>query len=757
MVRGDSKVSQATRILFCTYGVLLRRLQEDPDLGAITHVVLDEVHERGMESDFAMALLTQSARRRAGLNIVLMSATIATDRFATYLGAATGLEGKAPVLEIPGRTFPVADFYKNSYEERVLELAHLRAYRDDDDVGYGDHSARRGGGSGAPASDRIDYQLAAALLGVLTDGTGADDSAVGAMLEPAQGAILVFLPGVPEIDRMARVLSSSTVGRRRTAVFPLHGALSPADQKQVFAPLSRDKSGSAPLKIVLSTNVAEASVTIPDVTVVVDTCRVKESGFDAERGMTSLLTKFCAKDSMRQRMGRAGRVSAGRCFRLITSGTYEKLPAHGLPEMKRVPLDRLVLQCSQMLHVRRQQRAATGQVVKAQKDAIVPPLERCFRMLRACPDPPEKAAVEGAHQSLMECRALQQDGTITPLGQHLAALPCTPRLGRILIYGALLGCAAPCAAVAAALITRSPFLSQRDPADRKRADQARARLAGTNGRQTQNSDHLVLAAAVSAYRAVSSHGAKRLFCRDHCLSAERMAEVCQQQEDLLDGLVQLGFVANRRAALAHSRDGPGAARLLAGAICAGLYPQLVRIIKPPKRFIATHSGAVEREAEGKEIKYFLTDKDALPHAEPTDPKEREYAARDANIDTKGMRRIFVHPSSVNFHAGSYQSFYLVYGELTGDANRTYVRDCTEVSAFPLLLFGGALATNYSEGTVTVDNNVRFQAPGRIVALVEKLRAALDVLLEDKIADPFLDVESSVERAAAVEVITCDGI
>ena len=157
----------------------------------------------------------------------------------------------------------------------------------------------------------------------------------------------------------------------------LHGSLSPSEQKKVFVPARFNE-----IKIVVSTNVAEASVTIADVTVVIDSCRVKEIGFDQENQMTSLLMKFAPQDSMRQRRGRAGRVQKGRCFRLITSKTFQNIPVHGVPEMLRVPLDNLVLQIASM---------------KLN--------ESCISILCRCPDPPSPASIAAAIQSL-KCKQI---------------------------------------------------------------------------------------------------------------------------------------------------------------------------------------------------------------------------------------------------------------------------------------------------------------------------------------------------------------
>ena len=199
------------------------------------------------------------------------------------------------------------------------------------------------------------------------------------LFAPAHGSILIFMPGVPEINKLARLLQQhykhDAPGAPRLKILPLHGNLSPNEQKVVF-----HNAGHNEIKIVISTNVAEASVTIPDVSVVIDTCKVKEIQFDTEIQTSVLTTKFAALDSLRQRRGRAGvfssfkcglspppvyffilfvcnpsrhcasflcfpgRVQKGRCFRLITRGTHDKLPQHSVPEILRVPLEKIVLQ-----------------------------------------------------------------------------------------------------------------------------------------------------------------------------------------------------------------------------------------------------------------------------------------------------------------------------------------------------------------------------------------------------------------------------
>lgn len=196
--------------------------------------------------------------------------------------------------------------------------------------------------------DHLDYELLVSLilyaispqgereLGLRDDGAedAGRDGGVG-----LGGSVLVFMPGTMEIDRLCRELEHATEGSQHLWVLPLHGSLPPQKQRAVFDPPPRGCR-----KIVVSTNIAETSITIPDVTVVVDSCRVKEMGYDVARQMPRLQESWASQDSLIQRKGRAGRVREGVSFKLIRRKTFQKLPAHGTPEIRRVPLDHLVLQ-----------------------------------------------------------------------------------------------------------------------------------------------------------------------------------------------------------------------------------------------------------------------------------------------------------------------------------------------------------------------------------------------------------------------------
>ncbi|CAN0117900.1 unnamed protein product, partial [Ectocarpus fasciculatus] len=404
-IRGESKAGPDTRLLFCTTGLLLRRMQGDPRLEELTHLVVDEVHERHLDADFLLALLIGILPKRPKLKVILMSATLDTARFAAYFGGLSGLPGgKTPVLHIPGRTFPVRDLY---LEDAIAATGHRprlkrkQASATPGTTGGGGDSAAAaaaasakpdegsGGGAGRPGGlegpshwlqefeeeeeedeeelaqqerergalggvdmdrvdeDHLDYELLVSLvlysvspqgereLGLRGGGgeEGDDDD------RGVSGSVLVFMPGTMEIDRLCRELEHATEGGQGLCVLPLHGSLPPQRQRAVFDPPPRGKR-----KVVVSTNIAETSITIPDATVVLDSCRVKEMGYDVARQMPRLQESWASQDSLTQRKGRAGRVREGVSFKLLRRKTFARLPAHGTPEIKRVPLDHLVLQ-----------------------------------------------------------------------------------------------------------------------------------------------------------------------------------------------------------------------------------------------------------------------------------------------------------------------------------------------------------------------------------------------------------------------------
>ena len=781
-IRGDSKCGAATRLLFCTTGVLLRRLQEDKALEQLTHVIVDEVHERSVDGDFLLALLRDLLLKREGLKVILMSATVDAEKMAAYF-RGRGLE--CPVLHIPGFTHPISELYLDEllpaidYRPRLRKKREPKAPRggpggargedQDEEVEEEEEEEEEeeqeeglGGGSGARRraeastvrgmdlgallgqldddSIRSDYALLArAVLFCLGGFRGRGGGRVALSVDPpADGSLLVFLPGVGEVMRCVReVQRLCGEAGERVVVLPLHGSLPAAEQRRVFRSPPKGQR-----KVVVCTNIAETSITIPDATVVIDTLSVKATGFDAGRNMASLRVGWCAQDASRQRRGRAGRVRPGVCLRLCSRAKFAALDRATKPEMLRVPLDQLVLQIRAM------------------------GLGASAAFLADCLDAPPPAAVEAAERRLAALGAVRVDrparktlreierAPLSPLGRHLSRIPADAAVAKMLIYGALLGASDAILTAAAALSARSPFLSPGpDRAARAALQGERERLARSLGGR---SDHLAVVAAFDAYREaaraagrrdVRGWHAGRRWCAEHHLSGQRMEELAELRAQYRDALADLGFLPRGGAEAAAAARG---SQVFRAALLAGLYPNLIRVVKSQQRFAETSGGAVEKLRDAREMQFFVN-----PSQRPVEPSggREDYDVYDV---VKALDRVHLHPSSVLFAEREWPSHWAVYHEIVV-SERAYVRDACEVKPYALLLFGGSLEAQPLRGTVTVDGWVRFEATPRVIALVNELRRRLDEVLEAKLLDPALDVSRSPVVRGVVRLLETNGV
>jgi len=384
-VRFDRRLGPHTRIRVVTEGVLLAQLQRDPSLPGVGAVVLDEFHERSLHADLALALLRETVDAlRDDLAVVVMSATMDPAPVARFLGAGRGAPGAAPTLQVAGRTFPVEVRYRPP------------------------RASRRGGREGSLTQRALDAVPAAVAEAV--------ETALDAGLPG--GTVLVFLPGVREIQRAARALEP-TATRRGWTLAELHGRLPPAAQDAALRPCSG-------WRVVLSTNVAETSLTIPDVVAVVDTGLVKRPRHDASVGVGRLVTERVSRASADQRAGRAGRVRRGWAWRLWSEHDHAGLLAAEPPAVARADLARLVLELKGW--------------------GVTDP--RRFDFFEA-PSPQALDAAEGVLTALGAIDA--PGGPITARGRALLRLPAHPRVGRFLLEAHARGQAALGAQVAAAL------------------------------------------------------------------------------------------------------------------------------------------------------------------------------------------------------------------------------------------------------------------------------------------------------------------
>ncbi|MBE2212833.1 MAG: ATP-dependent RNA helicase HrpA [Opitutaceae bacterium] len=433
-IRFMDESSADTAVKFLTDGMLLAEVQADPMLRAYDTIVIDEAHERSLNIDFLLGHLNQLRHRRTDLKIIITSATIDTAAFSRAFD-------DAPVIQVSGRLYPVEVIYAPVDEllEEAGEFTHLDA-------------------------------VVAALERVL--------------LESDRGDVLVFLSTERDIRETADLIESRHFGPLE--IVPLFGRLAAADQQRVFAPSRRRK-------IVLSTNIAETSLTIPGIRFVIDTGEARISRFNNRTRTRRLPIEPISQSSANQRKGRCGRVAEGVCIRLYSEDDFKKRPEFSVPEIHRANL---------------------ADVILRMKSARLGDIER-FPFI----DPPPPAAIAAGYALLEELGAIDAQHTLTPLGRDLARLPVDPIVGRMLLQATQERAVREVLVVAAALSIQDP---RERPADAEAAaDAAHRRFVHPD------SDFLTLLAIWDAFHDEVEHlsqGRLRKFCRQHFLNYNRMRE-----------------------------------------------------------------------------------------------------------------------------------------------------------------------------------------------------------------------------------------
>jgi ATP-dependent helicase HrpA len=445
-VRFNDKVKNTAYVKFMTDGILLAEIQGDPLLRGYDTIILDEAHERSLNIDFLLGFLKRLLPQRPDLRVIVSSATLETERFATFFGGA-------PVIEVSGRTYPVDVLYR------------------------------------PPRDDEAD--LADAVANTVNE---------IAEMDP-RNDMLVFLPGEREIREAAGEIEKRALPH--TVVLPLYARLSAAEQQRVFQrPPQR--------RVVLATNVAETSLTIPGIVYVVDAGVARVNRYSVRTGVSQLLVEPISKASADQRKGRCGRTESGVCFRLYEEQDYEARPAHTDPEIKRVSLAGVML---------RMKALRLGDIER-------------FPFL----DPPQPRAITEGYRVLEELGAIRDDGRLTPIGEELGRLPVDPRLGRMILGGRDEGALGEVLIIASALGLQDP--RERPAALQQRADEAHRKFRDEG---SDFASYLKLWRFWQDARARSSRGQMHKLCRDNFLSYNRMREWEDIHEQLVRVMRELGF------------------------------------------------------------------------------------------------------------------------------------------------------------------------------------------------------------------------
>lgn len=688
-IRMESRRSSRTKLLFCTTGVVLRRLQDDPNLTGVTHVIVDEVHERQQQTDVLLIVLRQLLQTtRPDLKVILMSATMDEKLFCSFFHGA-------PLVSVPGRTFPVNNYYLEDLLEatdHLIEESSRYALRENHRGEKMQMMITTRGGEkrkqmvachdnplsmeldesfypGFKLSTRlslwrvneevINYDLIEDVLTLLL--VKKDYSALalpdGADMS-SNGSILVFLPGLGEIKALAERLEGSR-HFRSCDIIPMHSTLSSKDQRRAFTPASPGRT-----KIILGTNICETSITLPDVVCVIDCGRVRQVTRNKRTGGSMLVQQWCAKSSCKQRAGRAGRVQRGMCLKLYSSNTAEYImKAESVPELRRVPLEEV---CMSIL--------ASGFS------------QNCMQFLSQAPQPPSIDSVRAAVEVLHQVGAVEADNErerLTSLGLHLAKLPVDVRIAKMMIFGVLFCTIEPVLTIAASLSSKSPFAEFFNDDGTAKAKQKQFMDPG--------SDFITYVNVWEAYSKATetSPSAGRKFCKENYLNFVALREISDSRRQFLDLLCSIGFLDKSDAAnLKQSAFNRHAKKFeLVHAVCAaGFYPNIARLDQSPAMDIS------------------------LWH---------------------NNERIYFHGKSVNASKKQFQSSdkWVVFHEKFGTTHRTSVATTAFVHPFVLCLFGGSVVVKHTERKVLVDGWMELPMAAQVGVFLRETRKQLDLLLQ----------------------------
>ncbi|ETW87318.1 hypothetical protein HETIRDRAFT_413634 [Heterobasidion irregulare TC 32-1] len=698
-IRLESNTTRNTRLAFVTNGIALRMLEGGSGQGGmgtafdeITHIVIDEVHERSIESDFLLIVLKSLLQQRSDLKIVLMSATVDAEKISDYFGGC-------PILHVPGRTFPVdirfledaVELTKWSITENspYAKRLHEKFYRGKKRTEWTEETAANEDDDEESSSENVKlekrYSANTSMTINLLDERVMLYDLIMRLLERIcfedesyasySAAILIFMPGIGEIRRLNDLLADHPLfgTGQGFLVYPLHSTISSENQGAVF-----DIPPPGIRKIVIATNIAETGITIPDITCVIDSGKHREMRFDEKRQISRLVETFIAKSNAAQRRGRSGRVQNGLCFHLFTKIRHDtQLADHPLPEMMRLSLSDLALR------------------IKILKVKLGSSIED---VLSRALDPPSSINIQRAVSMLIEVRALTSAEEITPMGRLLSALPTDVHLGKFLLTAALFRCLDPALTIAATLNSKSPFLTpfgHEDEADR-------AKLSF----RTENSDFLTLHNAFSSWRRASANPSfVRKFCRKNFLSHQNLQQIEELRQQFLGYLIDSGFIQVDRAfvkELSRARYGRNRTRFISvpaeldsnssnvaltnAALTAGLYPKILSIDSNSQMRTITNNQAVS-----------------------------------------------FHPSSVNFRRKltDFGVNHLTYFTLM-HSKKLYAWETGPVDDIALLLLCGECEFKLISDSAFIDRKIKFRLPPKTNVALKYLRTQLNLLLASQL-------------------------
>lgn len=650
-IRGESKVCEKTMLRFVTAGVLLRMLQTDAQaLKNVSHVIVDEVHERSLDAAFLLILLRRLIKSNKEIKVVLMSATVDVEAFSSYFDNNIGR------MHIEGRTFPV----DNVYLDQIIQSTGYIPYSLQ---GVVEDVTSQIGRIIIALKDQLDYNLISRII-----------EHAHKTLE--DGSVIIFMSGTAEIDTCIRNIQSS----KDFYVLPLHASLPPQEQRRVF-----DSPPPGKRKIVVSTNVAETSITIPDAVGVIDTGRVKQTVFDPEAKVVKLVDSYASQAEVTQRRGRAGRVRRGVCYKLYTETLENGFPAQPTPEIQRTSLEQLYLSVSAM---------NVGEPEGFLQEAL---------------DKPDVKTLQNAKDILIQTGTLDKDGKLTSLGKHASLLPTDVRTAKLLILSAAFGVLEWGLTIASILTHKSPFISPREKRDESKE--------AMKGFDISHGDLIAACLAFNEWSDLKNKGKKnnkqlRQWCDANFLSSQVLFDLVSSRRQFKESLQEIGFLSYSSKVEQYNNNAESM-RLVDAVVGAALTPNLADIVLPKKQFKAASGGAVELDHDAKDVKFFTTD-----------------------------GRIFIHPGSLLFGCTKYNGQYLSYGSKM-TTSKTFMSQLTPVGKYGMLFFSDNVTVDPLGNGVIARQWLGLKCWPRVGILVKALRALFNDMLDAKFDNPAMDFDNEI--------------
>ncbi|KAL6011533.1 hypothetical protein ACLOJK_001981 [Asimina triloba] len=671
-VRLEGMKGRDTRLLFCTTGVLLRRLLVDRDLKGVTHVIVDEIHERGMNEDFLLIVLKDLLLHRPELRLVLMSATLNAELFSSYFNGA-------PMIHIPGFTYPV----RTHFLENILEMTGYRLTPHNQIDDYGQEKkwkmqkqamSRRKSQISSVVGDVLEaadfrqysFRTRESLSCWNPDSIGfnlIENVLCHICMKERPGAILVFMTGWDDINSLKEQLQAHPVlgDPSRVLLLACHGSMASSEQRLIF-----DKPPDGVRKIVLATNMAETSITINDVVFVVDCGKAKETSYDALNNTPCLLPSWISKAAARQQ---------------YNSKEEEELVEFNL--------------------------SLCLQIKSLQLGGISEFLSRALQS-------PELLSVQNAVDYLRIIGAFDEEENLTVLGRHLSMLPVEPKLGKMLLYGAIFNCLDPILTVVAGLSVRDPFLMPFDKKDL--AESAKSQFSAQDF-----SDHLALVRAYEGWKEAEKEQSGYDYCWRNFLSFQTLKAIDSLRKQFFFLLKDTGLVdGNCSTCNSWSYDEP----LIRAIICAGLYPGVSSVVVGSTSWCLKLEPFILEKSAVLGLKFYW-------NLEALTSKSKANKQKSIALKTMEDGQVLLYSNSVNSREQRIPYPWLVFNEKV-KVNSVFLRDSTAVSDSVMLLFGGDISRGGLDGHLKMlDGYLEFFMKPGLAETYLNLKRELNELIHQK--------------------------